>query len=37
MYQNKNKSQVLFDIFDGKYPSTHLNKQFNIFKMLKEN
>ena len=27
MSQNKNKSQVLFDMFNGKYPSPDLNNQ----------
>ena len=35
MYQNKNKSQVLFDIFNGKYPSTHLNNQIRYFQNVK--
>ena len=35
MYQNKNKSQVLLDIFNGKYPSTHLNKQIQYFQNVK--
>ena len=33
MYQNK--SQVLFDIFNGKYPSTHMNKQIQYFQNVK--
>ena len=35
MYQNKNKSQVLLDIFNGKYPSTHLNNQIRYFQNVK--
>ena len=35
MYQNQNKSQVLFDIFNGKYPSTYLNKQIQYFQNVK--
>ena len=33
MYQNK--SQVLLDIFNGKYPSTHLNNQIRYFQNVK--
>ena len=35
MYQNKNKSQVFLDIFNGKYPSTHLNNQIRYFQNVK--
>ena len=35
MYQNKNKSQVLLDIFSGKYPSPHLNTQIRYFQNVK--
>ena len=35
MYQNQNKSQVLFDIFNGKYPSPHLNTQIRYFQNVK--
>ena len=35
MYQNKNKSQVFLDMFNGKYPSTHLNNQIRYFQNVK--
>ena len=35
MYQNKNKSQVLLDVFNGKYPSPHLNTQIRYFQNVK--
>ena len=33
MYQNKNK--VLLDIFNGKYPTPHLNNQIRYFQNVK--
>ena len=35
MYQHKNKNKVLLDVFDGKYPSTHLNNQIRYFQNVK--
>ena len=35
MYQNKNKGQVFLDIFNGKYPSPHLNTQIRYFQNVK--
>ena len=29
MYQRKNKNDVIFDYFNGAYPSKHLNSQIN--------
>ena len=35
MYQNKNKGQAFLDIFNGKYPSPHLNNQIRYFQNVK--
>ena len=35
MYQNKNKSQVVLYIFNGKQPSPHLNNQIRYFQNVK--
>ena len=32
---SQNKSPVLFDIFNGKYPSPYLNKQIQYFENVK--
>ena len=35
MYQNKNKNKVLLDVFNGKYPTPHLNNQIRYFQNVK--
>ena len=35
MYQHKNKNTVLLDVFNGKYPSPHLNNQIRYFQNVK--
>ena len=35
MYQNKNKNKLLLDVFNGKYPTPHLNNQIRYFQNVK--